>query len=384
MSAECERGFDTAEYEARTARAQALMAQAGIAALWFTTEPEIRYFTGFLTQFWQSPARPWFMLVPASGKPVAVIPAIGEPLVKRGWLDDIRTWPSPSPQDEGVSLLAATITELAGTGDIGMPMGPETSFRMPLNDFDRLQRQLPNRFVDGSEIVRDLRMIKSPAEVAKIAYACLLAGRAFAAMPTTLRAGMPLVGAFRQFRRACLEAGLDDIPYLAGAAGPLGYADVISPPTTAPLTDGDVLMLDTGAVFDGYFCDFDRNFAVGRTNSTVIAAYARLADATAAGLEAARPGLTGAELYAVMNKHLGAGDNNVGRLGHGLGMQLTEWPSLAAWDQTVLKPGMVITLEPATPTSAGKMLVQEEDIVITETGCQLLTQRTAVDLPVIS
>ena len=54
-----------------------MMAEADIAALLLTTEPELRYFSGFLTQFWQSPTRPWFMVVPRTGKPIAVIPEIG-------------------------------------------------------------------------------------------------------------------------------------------------------------------------------------------------------------------------------------------------------------------------------------------------------------------
>ncbi len=71
------RGFERSEYEGRVARAQARMAQAGIEALLLTTEPEVRYFTGYLTRFWESPTRPWFLLVPASGAPIAVIPSIG-------------------------------------------------------------------------------------------------------------------------------------------------------------------------------------------------------------------------------------------------------------------------------------------------------------------
>ena len=63
------RGFPASEFEARLERAQALMRGAGLGALLLTTEPEIRWFTGFLTQFWQSPTRPWFLVVPSTGKP---------------------------------------------------------------------------------------------------------------------------------------------------------------------------------------------------------------------------------------------------------------------------------------------------------------------------
>ena len=67
------RGFPVEEFERRTAKAQAMMVGAGLGALLLTTEPEVRYFTGYLTQFWQSPTRPWFVIVPAAGKPVAVL-----------------------------------------------------------------------------------------------------------------------------------------------------------------------------------------------------------------------------------------------------------------------------------------------------------------------
>ena len=63
-----------------------------------------------------------------------------------------------------------------------------------------------------------------------------------------------------------------------------------------------------------------------------------------------------------------------GRLGHGLGIQLTEWPSLMATDETVLRAGMVLTLEPVAPTRDGCMLVHEENIVVTETGGHYLTR----------
>ena len=110
-------GFAVAEYETRLSRAQSAMAQAGFAALLVTTEAEVRYFTGFLTRFWESPSRPWFVVIPAEGKPIAVIPAIGAALMAKTWVDDIRTWPAPVPEDDGVTLLADTLREvISGQG----------------------------------------------------------------------------------------------------------------------------------------------------------------------------------------------------------------------------------------------------------------------------
>jgi len=95
-------------------------------------------------------------------------------------------------------------------------------------------------------------------------------------------------------------------------------------------------MLDTGLVWDGYFCDFDRNFALGTPFSEVAAAHDCLMQATQAGFDAARPGATMADLFHAMNDVVNPGKtgSDAGRLGHGLGMQLTEWPSIIPADHT--------------------------------------------------
>ena len=79
----------------------------------------------------------------------------------------------------------------------------------------------------------------------------------------------------------------------------------------------------------------------------------------------------------------GARGNDVGRMGHGLGAQLTEWPSLTATDNTPLQPGMVMTLEPGMEFASGKLMVHEENIVITESGAELLSKRAAAEMPII-
>ena len=382
------RGFEPAEFEQRLARAQRAMAASGIDALLLTTEPEVRYFTGFLTQFWQSPTRPWFLVVPRGGKPIAVVPGIGAPLMARTWIDDIRSWDSPRPGDEGVSLVGEALREVgAASGRIGLPMGAETVLRMPLADHARLRDSLPGAaWVDATDLVRDLRMIKSEAEIAKIAHICAIASDAFDAVPDLVRAGQPLVEVFRAFKIALLECGADDVSYLVGASAPGGYDDVISPPGRRPLAAGDVLMMDTGSLHDGYFCDFDRNWAIGHAGDDTRRAYDTLYRATDAGVAAARPGATCADLFFAMQAVIegdGHAGGNVGRLGHGLGMQLTEWPSHTATDPTVLAPGMVLTLEPGLAIGPGRTMVHEEDIVIREDGAELLSRRAPPELPVV-
>lgn len=373
------RGFEVSEFEARLAKAQTRMARQNLAALLLTTEPEIRYFSGFFTQFWQSPTRPWFMVIPASGSPIAIIPEIGRACMSNTWVKDIRTWDAPNPDDEGVSLLADTLLEVAGkSGAIGIMKGAESHLRMPLNDYEKLLSMLPHNPVeDCNELVRSLRVVKSEAEIEKIRHAAQAASRAFMRVPESIAIGMSDREIFQAFKHECISQGIDDVSYLVGGSGQGGYGDIISPPSSRKLQSGDVLILDTGCVWDGYFCDFDRNYSIGKPSNEVADAHRIIWDATEAALQICKPGTTCAELFSAMNQAMGLGDEagSVGRLGHGLGMQLTEHPSHAAFDQTVLETGMVLTLEPGFEFAPGKMMVHEENIVVRETGAELLSVR---------
>ncbi len=373
--------FPVGEFEDRLNRTQEAMHGDNLDALLFTSEAEMRYFTGFRTQFWQSPTRPWFLLVPRRGKPIAVIPEIGAALMAGTWIDDIRTWASPAADDDGISLLLAA---LQGAARIGLMMGRESHLRMPLVDYQALRDGLPGAsFVNSSDLVQALRMIKSPAEVSQISAICEIASAAFARGADLFFPGQPLSAAFRAFKIELLQQGADDVPYLAGGAGESGYGDVISPPGDEPLRAGDVLMLDTGATRAGYFCDFDRNFAFGHASDEAKRAYRTLYRATDAALDAARPGLTCSQLYAVMGGVIEQAGGSVGRFGHGLGIQLTEPPSIIDFDDTVLEAGMVITLEPSMRVCPGKIMVHEENIVIRDGAPELLSQRAPPELPIL-
>ncbi|TMV08478.1 aminopeptidase P family protein [Ruegeria sediminis] len=388
MSEAPERGFPEAEFASRTERAQKRMADQGLAGLLLLTEPEVRYFSGFHTLFWQSPTRPWFLFVPAEGKPIAVIPEIGAALMRKTWIEDIRTWSAPAPEDDGLSLLTEILAPIArGGGAIGVLKGHETSLRMPLGHYERLLAGLPGlKVADATGLVRALRMVKSEAEIAKLAHICAIGSRTFAEVPQLAYEGQPLEDLFRAFRREALAKGADDIPYLVGGADQGGYHDVISPPSRRPLTAGDIVMLDTGATWDGYFCDFDRNFAVGRADDPSRRAYDTLWRATEAGIAAVRPGMTCRNHFQVMRRVIAEMDDqggDVGRLGHGLGMQLTEWPSIADFDETVIEENMVLTLEPSLGYGNGRIMVHEENIVVRADGVHLLSKRAARELPVI-
>ncbi len=356
-------------------------------ALLLTSAADVFYVTGFLTRFWESPARPWYVIVPASGDPVAVIPAIGADLMGQSWLSDIRTWDAPRPGDDGVSLLVDTLCELStAAGHIGVPMGLETQLRAPLADFLAITAQIsPRTFVDGTDAIQRVREIKSEAEVAKIRAACGVADRTFARVPEFAATGVALDQVFRDFQRVLLEEGADWVSYTAGGAGPGGYGDVISPAPPTPLANGDVLMLDTGAVRDGYFCDFDRNYAIGRADDAARRAYEVLYAATDEVLDHLRPGMRACDVHLMFCDAINARGAvpGGGRLGHGLGVTLTEWPSFTPLDTTPLRAGMVLTLEPGIEIAPGCIQVHEENIVLRAAGPELLSKRAPPNLPML-
>ncbi|MFK8021735.1 MAG: M24 family metallopeptidase [Pseudomonadales bacterium] len=393
------RGFAAAEYQRRVESAQAQMLREQIGALLITTEADMYYFTGFLSQFWQSPTRPWFAVIPLQGKPIAVIPEIGVNCMKNDFMEDIRSWSSPHASDDGVSLLSATIAEVLDSASsqhgaqfqkLGLNQGRETHIRMPLKDFEQLRENIARhnskaRLVDATHLIRQLRMVKSEAEIEKLLYVAQCASDVFEILFSFIQVGMRDDEIFRAFKIASLNSGVDDVSYLVGAAGAGGYDDIISPPSGRVLQNGDVLILDTGCTFDGYFCDFDRNYGFGLVGDDARRAYETVWQATEAGLQAAVPGNRCSDLFHAMDQVMQAGGaqgESVGRYGHGLGLQLTEPPSHTGWDDTPLEVGMVLTLEPGMIFAPQKMMVHEENILITESGPRLLSRRAPFELPI--
>ncbi len=383
-----ERGFENAEFASRTKQLQILMEAHRLDAILLTTEANFRYFSGFHSQFWRSPTRPWFLIIPMQGKPVAVVPEIGKTVMHNTWLDDIRTWSSPDPYDDGVSLLADLLRSLPGKhGRLGATIGAQSRIRMPFSDFQRLLAELPRmQVIDASDLLHRIRMIKSKSEIKKIRFTCRLTSASFESLADLITTGMSEREICRQMRIDLTRRGIDEIPYLIAVSGQNGYDNIIMGPSDRSVRSGDLLIIDTGSVWDGYYCDFDRNYVFGKCSSEILHANQTLHAAIDAGFRAARPGATTADLWSAMNQVLKQGGslgNASGRLGHGVGMQLTEPPSISMHDQTVLKPGMVLALEPGMFITPAKQIVNEENIVITRDGADWLSDRANINLPII-
>ena len=132
--------------------------------------------------------------------------------------------------------------------------------------------------------------------------------------------------------------------------------------------------------------DFDRNMAFDFTTDDANSAYKIVWEATEAALEVALPGKTTSDLWQAMASVLESESiksDSVGRFGHGLGMQVTEWPSNTKNDRTVLQEGMVLTVEPNLIWGHGHVMVHEENFVVRGDGVELLSTRACPELEII-
>jgi len=209
---------------------------------------------------------------------------------------------------------------------------------------------------------------------------------AYAEVPSVILEGMNELDVCRRVKRLFLENGVDDTSYVICRSGQNSYSDIIGHATGRTLQAGDMLIIDAGCQIDGYYCDFNRNFAVGPASTEASEAHARVQEALDAGLKVIKPGTRFKDIYGAMAASMGLSseaEGGVGRMGHSVGLQLTEWPSVHPAEITMLEEGMVISVEPsiALPSGGGKFIAVEEEVVVTDSGYRLLSTRAAPGIP---
>ncbi len=387
--------FARDEYGARIDRIRRLMAENDLGAILVTSEVNFRYITGYQSQTWISPTRPRYCVLPLKGDPIVVSPVtflVG--MRQTSWISDIRSWPAPRPEDDGVSLVRDAVWECVGRGGrLGAELGPETRLGMPVADFLRLRDAIaPVEVVDAGTIMTRVRMVKSEAEVGRIRRVARIVSKSFDAVPGFLSKGRSEKDVCRDLQIEILRNGADRSPYLVGVSDRGGYPNINVGPSDRLLDDGDMLVIDTGSTLDGYFCDFDREFFLGRPSDQIRQLHEKLWKVTETGIASIRPGRRVCDVWAAMaaaldEMSLGAAD--VGRMGHGIGMVVTEPPSVHPADTTIIQTGMVLTVEPGlsfmseTANGARKVMVHEENVVVTPDGCELLSVRASPDLTTV-
>ena len=384
------RGFNFDEFKNRLSKIQDLMQSNGVDAILLTTKVDIHYFSGMVSQFWESPTRPVYLIVPAIGdSPIAVIPKIFHESMKKTWVKDVYIWAAPCIEDDGISLL---LDKLKIYKKIGTPMGIESQLRMPLSHILFVMKELNTEFIDVSPLIQEIRLVKSPAEIEKIRIACQITSKAFESLAERvsnlsinhINNEITERQIIMELHKDIIDKGADKVPFIVGNCDYNGSMSIIDGPADIEVWSGHIMIIDVGCVYDEYFCDFNRNYAINYSNDYMKKANKDLWYATEAALAIARPGITFGDLWKAQAEYLIACGYDAiffetGRLGHSIGLSLTELPSVAKNVKTKLEVGVVLTIEPSIPLNDGKLLVHEECIAITENGYELLTIRAPID-----
>ena len=379
--------FPKEEYLKRLDNIHKKLENENIDAIVITSPANFRYFSGLDSNFWESPTRPWFLIISKNGKIKALVPSIGLSAIESTFIKDIEVWQSPNPKDEGTSLLKKIIKTFPKNSNIGFELGMETYLRMSIKEFLKIKKDLQEyNFIDSTNIVWSLRKIKSDLEIKNIEKICSITSKVFNNLINKISLGMSEREIVTIFKKDLINNGVDYIMYLSCASGINGYNQIICNPSEKKIGDGDILIIDTGSTLNGYYCDFDRNFGFGNINQKSLDAYNKLWNATEKTLEIIKPGISCKEVYESLSKNLFSSNvkSSVGRMGHGFGLQLTEPPSIMIDDNTILEKNMILALEPSIEIENDLMLVHEENILITQNGNRLLSSRTPKELPVIN
>ncbi|SCB37674.1 M24 family metallopeptidase [Rhizobium hainanense] len=382
--------FTKAELDGRIELLRREMLDAEVDAVILASAPNVGYFTDLNDQFpWAVTSRAAFIMISLGGTMSVFLPEVMQTL----WREDkpdatIVSWPSPRPGDEGITELAAAINRLPSRfGKIGFEIGPESRLQMTISDWTRLISMTPSfQRVDCSSICMNVRMCKSEAEVARIIAAGEIFGNALQALKVGHVEGVSERALAGKVLSKAMDLGADNENFLAFGSGPGGYHSVVASPGIRELKTGDLFTIDAGIRYSSYYCDFNRNFAVGKATDHILRAYDALIEAVEAGVNACRPGNTARDVYAAQANALfarGFEGGKLGRFGHGLGRQITEPPSNAATDQTILREGMILAIEPAVMLPGGALMVHEENALVSADGPRYLSPLAPADLPIL-
>jgi Xaa-Pro dipeptidase len=379
--------FDSKEFEDRWRRARTLMEESRLDALFITSENNYRYLSGHVTPFWVSKSRPMFFLLPLSKDPVLFVTG-GQvtAAAATSWVRDVRSW--EGFVREGVDLVVETLQELGlANGRVGAELGHEQRLGLPFVDFMRLQSLVPQaQFVDAAELFWRLRVVKSPAEIEYLRRSAAIGSKAFHETFRTVRAGVKEPQLFATFASSTILQGAERHGYVPVQSGEGNYGRIATGPSDRVLRQGDLLWMDGGCVYRGYWSDFARMVAVGSATELQRQRYRVVRAVMHKCVQAVRPGATMAELNRLAMKQFedaGIALNAHSRIGHGIGLDITEPPSINLTDPTIVQPGMALTLEPTSSTDYGFFQL-EENFVVTPTGVEVLTEPAPEELPVVA
>ncbi|MEM0085265.1 MAG: Xaa-Pro peptidase family protein [Candidatus Methanomethylicia archaeon] len=313
--------------------------------------------------------RPTAAYLPVDGEPFILVPKLEEELRgQRTWINRIEVW---DEDEDAIEILSKLIMDCRPKhGVIGLCEDA------PWGWVNRLQSKLSDIcFIDISNMIFSLRMIKSEWELDNIRRACAISDKAVETIFQSLSEGITEL----ELSYICISKmrELGGVPQFAtilfGAksALPHGYSD------NSKLKKGDIVLADVGCSVNGYFSDITRTVVYGVPSEKQHRIWDLVYRANRNAIENIKPGITceKVDLYArSLIDSEGFGKYFIHRLGHGIGLQVHEHPYIVKGNKLELKPGMVFTVEPGIYLKGEFGVRIEDTVVCTEVGCESLTK----------
>ena len=360
----------------RLQRAQQATAAAGLDALLITPGADLRYLTGYEAMPLE---RLTCLVLPAEGDPVLVVPTLERPAAEASGAGGIGLEITAWDETDDPYAVVSSVVPGARTVAVDNHMWAEKV--MAFRD------AMPGAAQGlAGDVLRELRMRKTPAEVEALRRAGAAIDRVHGRMGEWLRAGRTEREVGHDIAEAILAEGHVRVDFVIVAAGPNGASPhhELSDRVIAP---GDPVVVDIGGTTSaGYCSDSTRTYAVGEPPADFRRYYDVLLRAQTSQTDAVRPGVTAAELDAIGRDIIAAagyGDHFVHRTGHGIGLETHEEPYIVAGSDRRLEPGMAFSVEPGIYLP-GRHGARIEDIVVcTPDGGERLN-RTGRELVVLS
>jgi Xaa-Pro aminopeptidase len=245
----------------------------------------------------------------------------------------------------------------------------------------RLATMLPTGFHlrDTLSLVEQARMIKDAEEIERIREAVLLGASLFDCALKAVRPGARETDVAAEMEYVARRAGSEGMAFETIVAAGQRSALPHGRASTAAIPAQGFLVCDFGVILTGYCSDMTRTVYVGRPSKDAREMYDAVREAQQAAVAAVMPGVSVGEVDRAARKLLhskGFGRYFTHSTGHGVGLEVHEAPRVSAGQADLLRPGMVITIEPGAYVP-GKWGVRIEDmVVVTESGCEVLTPTT--------
>lgn len=246
---------------------------------------------------------------------------------------------------------------------------------------DALAAACPDlQLVRAEPLLREVRICKTPAEIALLREAQRRGEQIFAELAPLMQPGAAELELLEQVRRKMAARGVSVQPMIQ--SGPNG-AIPHNPTGRRRLETGDTVVVDSTITHDGYYNDLTRTFAIGLPPERARRAYRAVREAQQAAIAAARPGVECRALDALARRVIadhGFGEYFSHRLGHGMGIECHEPPYLNGANPERLRAGMCVTIEPGVYVPGEFGIRIEDDVVITESGCEVLRSELQTDV----